>query len=163
MILRNKFYSVQSNEPEMKNTIRAFLLVTFFFGASAFLRQTDPWTPSQLLEPAELAATLRNPSAHPPLVICVGPSGVIRGSVEAGPAKEAANLEKLRTLLGKEDRGRQVVIYCGCCPFAHCPNVRPAFAVLAEMKFRNARLLNLSHNIKIDWLDHGYPVNDSGK
>jgi len=50
------------------------------------------------------------------------------------------------------------VIYCGCCPFEHCPNVRPAFQLLNEMKFTNQKLLNLSTNLKTDWIDKGYPV-----
>jgi hypothetical protein len=124
-------------------------------------RQTDPWVPAQLVEPADLAAEINHPSAHPPLVVSVGPSGSIKGSEETGPAKDAANLERLRALLTKVDRNREVIIYCGCCPFARCPNVRPAFALLTEMKFNHARLLNLSHNIKTDWIDHGYPVKEN--
>jgi thiosulfate/3-mercaptopyruvate sulfurtransferase len=138
---------------------RYFLLLILFVVGGAFARQTEPWTPAQLLEPADLATEINHPPAQPPLLICVGPSGVIKGSVEAGPAKDASNLEKLKALLAKEDRNREVILYCGCCPFAHCPNVRPAFTVLTEMKFTHARLLNLAHNIKIDWIDHGYPVN----
>jgi hypothetical protein len=53
-----------------------------------------------------------------------------------------------------------VVIYCGCCPFAKCPNVRPAFSTLLGMGFKNPRLLNLSHNLKADWIDKGYPLED---
>lgn len=124
-----------------------------------FLQQTDPWTPAQLLEPADLAAMIDHPPAKSPLVVCVGPSGLIKGSVFTGPAHDAKNLQKLRTLLENENRDREVVIYCGCCPFEHCPNVRPAFSLLKEMHFTNARLLDLSHNIKVDWIDHGYPVN----
>lgn len=132
-----------------------FLLLPF----GAFLQQTDPWTPEQLMAPADLAARIN--AGTQPLVICVGPSGLIKGSIETGPAKEAANLDKLRTLLAREDRNREVVIYCGCCPFVHCPNVRPAFSLLNSMHFTHARLLDLSHNIKTDWLDHGYPAREA--
>jgi hypothetical protein len=125
----------------------------------AFFQQTEPWTPAQLMEPTDLAARIEHPASAAPLVICVGPSGLIKGSVETGPAKDKQNLEKLKDLLAKEDRNREIVIYCGCCPFVHCPNIRPAFTLLNEMHFTHARLLNLSHNIKVDWMDHGYPVN----
>lgn len=138
--------------------IKSLLFALILFICGSWIRQTDPWTPSQLIEPADLAAIINHPTAQQPLVICVGPSGLIKGSVDAGPAHEAANLEKLRTLLGKENRDREVVIYCGCCPFNHCPNIRPAFALLNEMHFTHARLLDLSHNIRVDWIDHGYPV-----
>jgi hypothetical protein len=134
------------------------ILFFVFIAVSAFGQQTDPWVPAQLLDPAELAARLAYPVAHSPLVVSVGPSGLIQGSAEAGPGRDKENLEKLRTLLTKEDRDREIVIYCGCCPFARCPNIRPAFAVVTEMKFTHVRVLDLSHNIKTDWIDKGYPV-----
>jgi thiosulfate/3-mercaptopyruvate sulfurtransferase len=120
--------------------------------------QTDPWTPEQLMEPEILAARLKDIQANPSLIICVGPSGLIKGSVETGPAHVPANLDSLKTLLAREDRQREVVIYCGCCPFKNCPNVRPAFSLLLSMGFKKPRLLDLSHNIKVDWIDKGYPV-----
>jgi hypothetical protein len=125
---------------------------------TSFVRQAEPWTPEQLLAPADLAARINQKDPSLPLLICVGPSGVIKGSIETGPGRDKENIDKLRKLLSKEDRNREVVIYCGCCPFEHCPNVRPAFSVLKEMHFTHPKLLNLSHNIKIDWIDHGYPV-----
>jgi hypothetical protein len=78
--------------------------------------------------------------------------------MDAGPARDKENLDKLGKLLSKEDRNREVVIYCGCCPFEHCPNVRPAFSLLMGMHFTHAKLLNLSHNIRVDWINKGYPV-----
>jgi hypothetical protein len=127
-------------------------------GATPAFPQTDPWTPAQLIEPAALAAKLKNIAANPALIICVGPSGVIKGSVETGPARDARNLDSLQRLLAKEDRQQEVIIYCGCCPFKNCPNVRPAFSLLLTMGFKQPRLLDLSHNIKVDWIDKGYPV-----
>jgi hypothetical protein len=53
-----------------------------------------------------------------------------------------------------------IVIYCGCCPFVKCPNIRPAFTLLNKMGFKKHKLLNLSHNVKTDWIDKGYPVRD---
>ena len=127
-------------------------------GGNEALRQTDPWTPAQLMEPADLAGKLKDIAANPPLIICVGPSGVIKGSVETGPAHVTKNLDSLRTLLTGTDRQQEVVIYCGCCPFKNCPNVRPALSLLLSMGFKQPRLLDLSHNIKVDWIDKGYPV-----
>ncbi|MBS1602333.1 MAG: rhodanese-like domain-containing protein [Bacteroidetes bacterium] len=140
-------------------TTRASLALLFVMTAT-FIRQTEPWTPAQLLEPSELAAKISHPAVNPPLIICVGPSGLIKGSIETGPAKDSQNLDSLKRLLQKQDPGKEVIIYCGCCPFEHCPNVRPAFTLLNEMHFTRARLLNLSHNIKVDWIDHKYPVKE---
>ncbi|HVS96769.1 MAG TPA: hypothetical protein VHE54_09790 [Puia sp.] len=121
--------------------------------------QADPWTPEQLMAPSELAAKIKNNSN--PLVICVGPAGLIKGSVETGPAHETAGLDKLKTLLLGQDRNKEVVIYCGCCPFNHCPNIRPAFNLLLSMHFTHPRLLDLPHNIRVDWIEHGFPVKEA--
>ena len=67
-------------------------------------------------------------------------------------------ITKLRTILKSKNQNEKIIIYCGCCPFEHCPNVRPAIEILKEMKFTNYYLLNLSHNIKMDWIDKGYPT-----
>jgi thiosulfate/3-mercaptopyruvate sulfurtransferase len=118
---------------------------------------TEPWTASQLLAPADLAATISDPKAKKPVIICVGPGALIKGSLDMGPAKEKENLEKLKGVLSKLPKNADIVIYCGCCPFEHCPNIRPAFTLLNEMKFTNPHLLDLEHNIKTDWVAKGYP------
>jgi hypothetical protein len=76
-----------------------------------------------------------------------------------GPAHEKSNYEKLKLQLAKFSRNADIVIYCGCCPFEHCPNIRPAFTLMNEMGFTNQRLLNIQHNIKTDWISKGYPEN----
>lgn len=118
----------------------------------------DPWTAAQLVEPAQLAGQLAGPAESRPVVIDVGPAGRIKGSLEAGPAHEDDGMKQLKQILAAVPRAREVVIYCGCCPFARCPNVRPAFKILTEMGFKSPRLLNLPHNLKSDWIDKGYPV-----
>ncbi len=117
----------------------------------------EPWTARQLMAPADLASILNDAGQKKPVIICVGPGALIRGSLDMGPAQEKENLEKLKQKLNTLPRDANVVIYCGCCPFEHCPNIRPAFRLLNEMKFSNARLLNLEHNIRTDWVAKGYP------
>jgi thiosulfate/3-mercaptopyruvate sulfurtransferase len=119
---------------------------------------SEPWTDSQLMAPADLAAVINNPNSKKPMIICVGPGALIKGSVDMGPAHEKENLEKLKAQLSKLPRDTDIVIYCGCCPFEHCPNIRPAFILLNEMKFTNTHLLNLEHNIKTDWVAKGFPT-----
>ncbi len=118
----------------------------------------EPWTASQLMAPADLAAVINNPNSKKPIIICVGPGALIKGSLDMGQVHEKENLEKLKAQLGKLPKDADVVIYCGCCPFEHCPNIRPAFILLNEMKFTNAHLLNLEHNIKTDWVSKGFPT-----
>lgn len=144
----------------MKEHLKGSLLIFLVFGATAVCaaQQHDPWKKSQLIEPAALAATLRNAQAPQPLIIDVGPAGVIENARTTGSAHEKEGMQKLTRLLKDVPRSREVVIYCGCCPFAKCANVRPAFQALLDMGFRNPRLLDLSHNLKADWIDKGYPL-----
>ena len=120
-------------------------------------KRIEPWTEKQLMAPADLAAIINDPNEKKPVIICVGPGALIKGSMDMGPANEKVNLEKLKQQLNKLSRDANIVIYCGCCPFEHCPNIRPAFILLNEMKFSNARLLNIVHNLKTDWIAKGYP------
>jgi hypothetical protein len=133
------------------------LLVLGFVKKGTQLSAAEPWTDSQLLAPADLAEKLAHQGENKPLVYCVGPGALILGSIDMGPAHEKENLEKLKKALQKIPLNTEVVIYCGCCPFEKCPNIRPAFSLLMEMKFTNAKLLNIEHNIHTDWVAKGYP------
>ncbi|HEY4154919.1 MAG TPA: rhodanese-like domain-containing protein [Puia sp.] len=135
-------------------------LCVLAFSVTGFRQKThtEPWTEDQLLAPEDLARTINDPNAKQPVILCVGPGAMIKGSLDMGPAHEKAGYEKLKDQLEKLPKNADIVIYCGCCPFDHCPNIRPAFALLNEMKFNNQRLLNIRHNIKTDWIDKGFPV-----
>jgi thiosulfate/3-mercaptopyruvate sulfurtransferase len=141
-------YGQKFKEKKMK-----YLLLTCLLAFSL----SEPWTNSQLMAPADLAAKLRHPETNKTLVYSVGPGALIRGSVDMGPAHVKENLDKLKQALEKLPKNADIVIYCGCCPFDKCPNIRPAFSLLVEMKFTNAHLLNIEHNIHTDWVAKGYP------
>ena len=131
------------------------LIVTAFIE-----KQTEPWRPDQLMAPKDLADIIDSTTAVKPLIISVGPAGLIKGAVDIGPTHEKDNLNKLKKLLKNENKDREIVIYCGCCPFKNCPNIRPAFSLLNSMKFTKQKLLDLSHNLKADWINYGYPMNE---
>lgn len=137
----------------------AIILSLSFFGF-VIQQQTDPWTPDQLLEPADLASTLNNSESPQPFIISIGPGAVIKNSQEVGPTGEKPNLMKLQSQLDTLSRDASIVIYCGCCPFNKCPNIRPAFSLMNTMGFKNHKLLNLTRNVKADWIDRGYPVRE---
>jgi hypothetical protein len=118
----------------------------------------EPWTPAQLESPEDLANIINDPKAKQPIIFSVGPGAVIKGSIDIGPARDSANLAKLKQQLDHLPKDADIVIYCGCCPFEHCPNIRPAFALLNQMTFTRQKLLNLAHNVKVDWINKGYPV-----
>lgn len=120
--------------------------------------QTEPWAEDQLMAPEKLAEKLNAGNVQGTYIFNIGPSGQIRNSITIGSVQEASNLALLKKELAKLPHQAEVVIYCGCCPFNHCPNIRPAFSLLNEMQFENARLLNLPGNLKVDWIDRGYPM-----
>ncbi|MCX2839554.1 rhodanese-like domain-containing protein [Salinimicrobium sp. MT39] len=119
--------------------------------------QQEPWSQQQLLEPSELVHLLEN-SEDSLVIFSLGAGGIIPGSKDTGPSGEKESLNNLRQELETLPKDSNILIYCGCCPFDICPNVRPAFALLNEMDFTNHQLLNLRENIKVDWIDKGYPV-----
>ena len=144
-----------------KITVLSIFIVAalaFAFKNNSVENSKEPWTKEQLMEPADLAGIINDSSAKKPIIYSVGPGGDIKGTIEMGPALEKENLDKLQAALSKLDRDTEIVIFCGCCPFEHCPNIRPSFELLNEMKFTNHKLLNLPHNLKVDWIDKGYPM-----
>jgi hypothetical protein len=140
-----------------------FLLPVVFITAVfntgyAQTKSTEPWTEVQLMPLVELAATI-TAGKNLPMIISIGPAAIIKGSIDIGSTGEKGNLDKLKTTLSKVPKDKQILLYCGCCPFKNCPNIRPAFALLNQMKFTNHKLLNLATNIRVDWINKGYPMN----
>lgn len=126
------------------------------------LVQTDTDIPSQaMLQPAELVQML-NTSAKP-LVLQTGSHVLyaeahIPGSEYAGPAGTSAGKEALRARVSGLDKDTLIVIYCGCCPWSRCPNIKPAYQQLRSLGFTNVKALYLAENFGTDWVDKGYPV-----
>jgi hypothetical protein len=146
----------------MKMFISSLVTIGFILMSQFCISQQTnqyPWKPNQLLTPADLATTINNKDASQPVIYSIGPSAYIKGSIDIGDTKDKENLDKLKEQVSKLPKNAAIVIYCGCCPFEHCPNIRPAFNLLTKMNFTNYKLLNLEHNIKIDWINKGYPRN----
>ena len=116
-----------------------------------------------LIQPAELAARLRNAAAPKPLILQVGfrilyKESHIPGSEYVGPAREEAGLQLLRNRVAKLARDSAIVIYCGCCPWQHCPNVAAAYDALHAMGFTHVTVLHIANNFNDDWVTQGYPA-----
>ena len=122
------------------------------------LDKRDTWTQKDLIEPSDLAAILTNAKAKQTQIYNIGVVDNIKGAKNMGGASEKANLEKFKTALSNLPKNTQVVVYCGCCPFEKCPNIRPAFNLMKAMGFSNGKLLNLPTNLKQNWIAKGYPV-----
>jgi thiosulfate/3-mercaptopyruvate sulfurtransferase len=132
------------------------IFCVLFFGVAVCA--TEPWTASDLMQPGQVAQNTGNP-----LIIHVGfpvlyRSAHITGSIFAGPGSKPEGTEALRKAVAGQPLGREIILYCGCCPWDKCPNIRPAFATLRQMGFRRVRAMVVPTNLKTDWVDKGYPT-----
>ncbi len=122
------------------------------------LDKKDNWTQKDLIEPSALSAIIANPKANQPQIFNIGVVDNIKGAINMGGVSEKENLGKFKTALSKLPKSTFLVVYCGCCPFERCPNIRPAVNLLKTMGFTNAKLLNLPTNLKQNWIDKGFPI-----
>jgi 3-mercaptopyruvate sulfurtransferase SseA len=125
---------------------------------------SDPWSAPQTIQPSDLVKELNeSKGAANPVVVCVGfrPLYVgahVPGAVFHGAAQSAQGLADLKRWAQGVPRTTKLVVYCGCCPLDHCPNLHPAFNALHDMGFANLRVLILRHDFATDWVEKGYPV-----
>jgi hypothetical protein len=120
-----------------------------------------PWTDEQLVHPEELLKQMS--STEKPLVLHIGVaflfrSGHIPGSKYAGQASTAEGVEELKRAVQEVPLNREIVLYCGCCPWKDCPTIRPAFKLLREMRFTKVKVLYLPNSFTQDWAEKGFPV-----
>jgi len=143
--------------------MRLLRLLAALAAIAAVAQQADPWKKSDLVEPEVLASQLTYLSADYPPIIFVGfpvlyRSSHIHRAVLAGPASKPEGIETLRQAVAKLPHDADIVIYCGCCPFDHCPNIRPAFSELRKLGFTRVKVLSIPTNMTKDWIDKGYPI-----
>ena len=139
------------------------LLVVAALISAVFAYQASSIPSSRLIQPAELAKTLQSSGTQKPLMIQVGSHVLysqahIPGSEYIGPAASATGIEQLRKRVAFLPKNTYIVLYCGCCPWDHCPNVKPADDALHALGFTNVKVLYIANNFGTDWVDKGYPV-----
>ena len=149
----------------MQNAIFITLVINLFITLTSWAQfpvrpqlAKDPWTRTDLMNPSSLAAMMKNQKASKPLIFNIGVVENIKGARNMGAASEKENLNRFKKALSSIPKMSTIVIYCGCCPFERCPNIRPAFTAMKAGGFKNGKLLNLPTNIKVDWINKGYPV-----
>jgi thiosulfate/3-mercaptopyruvate sulfurtransferase len=125
------------------------------------------WQSSEMIQPLELFVQIRNNGPGKPLIISVAfpalyRAGHIPGAVFGGPASTPAGLDALKRAVEKVPKDREIVIYCGCCPWEACPNVRPAFDLLHQLGYSRVKSLVIPSNLEADWTAKGYPL-DKGQ
>lgn len=129
---------------------------------TAFAYQASLIPTSRLIHPDELVKILQS-KREKPLMIQVGSHVLyseahIPGSEYIGPASSEIGLQQLRKRVESLPRNKFIVIYCGCCPWSHCPNVKPADDALRALGFTDVKVLYIANNFGADWVDKGYPV-----
>jgi thiosulfate/3-mercaptopyruvate sulfurtransferase len=147
-----------------KRTILFGLLtVSVALAGMAFAYQASLIPASRLINPDELVKVLRSSKGEKPLMFQVGSHVLyseahIPGSEYIGPASSESGLQQLRKRVESLPRNKFIIIYCGCCPWGHCPNVKPADDALHAMGFTHVRVLYIANNFGGDWVEKGYPV-----
>jgi hypothetical protein len=119
-----------------------------------------------LMQPADLARSLAGSGPTVPLIFQVGfrtlfDQAHIRGAEYVGPASEAGGIKALRLRVAKLEKNSPIVLYCGCCPWDHCPNVGDAFALLRRMGFTAVKVVYIAKDFGTNWVDQGYPTSGS--
>ena len=143
------------------------LLVTMFFLSAAEAQAPGDLAPGSpgLMQPEQLVKALQGSAK--PMVLYVGPKFLyaqahVKGAEFVGPAGSADSMENLRKRVGAVKKDAAIVLYCGCCPWDHCPNIRPAYSELKKLGYTNVKALYLPRSFGEDWAAKGYPV-DKGE
>ena len=119
-------------------------------------KSVDPWPSSQTLEPAQLAKMLTDKYSSVPTVVFVGfrslyVGGHVPDAAFHGTSSTEQGLAELRAWAATVPRSTDLVIYCGCCPFDKCPNIRPAYTAMSSMGFKKLRVLAIPTSFAVDW------------
>ncbi len=144
-----------------KSAVILAAIAVLFVAQAAGQAAAIPTT--RLINPEDLVKLLQTPGKEKPLMIQVGSHVLfsqahIPGSEYIGPASTENGVQQLRNRVESQPRTRFIVLYCGCCPWGRCPNVKPADDALHAMGFTNVKVLYIADNFGTNWVDKGYPV-----
>jgi hypothetical protein len=137
----------------------ALLLLCLFVSTFTFAQTA---TQPALIQPQELVTILQAGKAKP-LILNIGPRMLynqahIPGAEYIGAGSEPQAREALRARVKSLPKKQAIILYCGCCPWSHCPNVYPAYKELFELGFTNVKVLYIATNLGADWVYRGYPT-----
>lgn len=147
--------------------IAVMCVMVLFLGGAARAAKNSSHAPGNqiphrdLLQPRELVSLMRSPDK--PLVLQVGSHTLyqeahVSGAEYAGPAGQPEGLEALRQRVAGVKKNRFIVVYCGCCPWPKCPNIRPAYHALKQMGFTHVMAMYIADNFGTNWVQKGYPI-----
>jgi thiosulfate/3-mercaptopyruvate sulfurtransferase len=141
----------------------AFILLYLSGSALAEHKPAASIPTADLIQPDDLAASLKSASVPKPIILQVGFRALyvqahIPESEYVGAAGEDAGLQQLRRRVAKLTHDTAIVIYCGCCPWSHCPNIAAAYDALHSLGFTQVKVLHIADNFGDNWVNQGYPV-----
>ena len=144
--------------------LTALIILVLLAGVIAGAADVAPAIPaSNVISPAQLNNQLPAVKAGKIVLIHVGflvmyKMGHIPDSRYAGPAARPDGQAALEKLVAKLPHSTPIVIYCGCCPWDDCPNIRPAFRALRQLGFTNVKALDIPQRLGTDWIAKGFPI-----
>lgn len=114
-----------------------------------------------LINPSNVAALIQAKSQKP-LILQVGSHVLFQQAHVPGSEYVGASTPDGRQQLQKRvaslPKDKFIILYCGCCPWEHCPNVKPAYEELHGMGFTNFKVMFVQHDFGKDWVEKGYPI-----
>jgi len=150
-------YAQVSSIKQLKDEIRNLNLL------QTSTKSSDPWSVDHVITTGELANELSNAKGLKIVIIQVGfdffyTQEHIPGAIYAGPAMKDIGLNSLKKAVKDLKKDKDIVIYCGCCPWNNCPNIRPAYKELKDLGYLNVKVLYLPDSFAKDWKGMGYAV-----
>lgn len=137
-------------------------LILMLLSATAIAQDSAALINAQIT-PQALVRIMQSNQRSKLLILNVGPRVLyaqahIDGAEFIGPTSDSRGIELLRQRVKNVAKSKQIILYCGCCPWDRCPNVRPAFAELKKLGFTNVKVLHIANNIGSDWVEKDYPT-----
>jgi thiosulfate/3-mercaptopyruvate sulfurtransferase len=127
-------------------------------------KTADPWSQAEIVHADHVVQELGAAKGETALtIVYVGfhtlyAGGRIPNAFFHGTASTEKGLAEFKAWAEALPRSSNLIIYCGCCPFERCPNIRPAYKALHEMGFTRVRVLVLPTSFAVDWVGKGYPI-----
>jgi hypothetical protein len=142
--------------------IRRLVSLLLLLLSSYATGQANSIPTARLINPEDLVKILQS-GKDKPLMLQVGSHTLflqahIPGSEYVGAASTEAGVQQLRKRVASLPRSKFIVLYCGCCPWGHCPNVKPADDTMQAMGFKNVKVLYIADNFGTDWVNKEYPT-----
>jgi thiosulfate/3-mercaptopyruvate sulfurtransferase len=121
-----------------------------------------PWPSADVIQTGDLVKRIQD-KANAPAVFQVGFANLYKskhvpGSVYAGPGSKDEGLADLKKAVADVPKDRQIVLYCGCCPWDRCPNMKPAYSLLHSLGYTRIKIVEIPNNFAKDWVEKGFPV-----